>query len=74
MESNIHNILNYIHTEYLKNKKIPNTKEINIIFEKMFTMRYATEKITKNMIKAGKKIIKNYIKFHSKNFEKNIRY
>lgn len=67
---NIHNILNYIHTEYLKNKKIPNTKEINIIFEKMFTMRYATEKITKNMIKAGKKIIKNYIKFHSKNFER----
>jgi DNA helicase II / ATP-dependent DNA helicase PcrA len=66
--TNIHNILNYIHTEYLKDGKVPNTKEINAIFKKMFSMRYATEKITKNMIKAGKKIVKNYVKIHSKDF------
>jgi DNA helicase II / ATP-dependent DNA helicase PcrA len=67
--SNIHNILNYIHTNYLKDGKIPNTKEINKIFKKMFSMRYATDKITENMIKAGKKIVKNYVKIHSKDFE-----
>jgi DNA helicase-2/ATP-dependent DNA helicase PcrA len=66
--TNIHNILNYIHSEYLKDGKVPNAKEIDKIFKKMFTMRYATKKITENMIKAGKKIVKNYVKMHSKDF------
>jgi CRISPR/Cas system-associated exonuclease Cas4 (RecB family) len=34
----------------------------------MFSMRYATKKITENMIKAGKKIVKNYVKIHGKYF------
>jgi len=32
-------------------------------------MRYATDKITENMVKAGKKIVRNYVKLHSKDFE-----
>jgi DNA helicase-2/ATP-dependent DNA helicase PcrA len=66
--TNIHNILNYIHIQYLKDEKIPSGKEIDVIFKKMFRMRYATEKITKNMIKAGKKIVKNYVKIFGKDF------
>jgi len=66
--TNIHNILNYIHTQFLKNGKVPNAREIDEIFRRMFSMRYATKKITENMIKAGKKIVKNYVKLHSKDF------
>jgi DNA helicase-2/ATP-dependent DNA helicase PcrA len=66
--ANIHNILNYIHTQYLREGRIPNSNEIDGIFERMFRMRYATEKITENMIKAGKKIVKNYINAHGSEF------
>ena len=66
--TNIHNILNYIHVRYLKEGEIPNAKEIDAIFRRMFSMRYATKKITENMIKTGKEIVKNYVRVHSKDF------
>ena len=67
--TNIHNILNYIHRQYLIDGRVPSSKEIDGIFSRMFSMRYATDKITENMIKAGKKIVGNYVNLHCKDFE-----
>jgi DNA helicase-2/ATP-dependent DNA helicase PcrA len=66
--TNIHNILNLIHKNYIKEKKIPSEAEIERMFERMFTLRYATEKISEPMKKTGIQIVKNYVKLHKNDF------
>lgn len=67
--TNIHNILNVIHTNYIDEKRIPSDQEIDYFFEQLFKLRYATEKISDNMKKAGKEIVKNYVKLHKDEFK-----
>ena len=65
--TNIHNILNIIHKKY--RTKPPSEQEIDRIFDDIFKMRYATPEISKNMEKAGKGIVKNYVKKHGEFFK-----
>jgi len=65
--TNIHNILNIIHKKY--KTKPPSEQEIDRIFDDIFNMRYATPEISKNMEKAGKGIVKNYVKKHGEFFK-----
>ena len=66
--TNIHNILNVIHNNYIEKKKIPTDRDIEQFFDKLFKLRYATEKIQKNMEKTAKKIVKNYVNLHKDEF------
>lgn len=68
--TNIHNILNKIHKDFIKNKKIPSEDDINIIFNEMFHLRYATDKISANMEKGAKKVVKNYVNVQKDEFNK----
>lgn len=68
--TNIHNILNVIHKKYIKSEEIPSEKEIDSIFEDMFHLRYATPKITENMKKAAKNVVKSYIKVQKEEFRR----
>ncbi|MEO9309605.1 MAG: ATP-dependent DNA helicase [Nitrososphaera sp.] len=68
--TNIHNVLNLIHSRYIREKKLPSDKEIEQTFERMFKLRYATKKISENMKKAGIKLVKNYVKLHSSDFNR----
>ncbi len=68
--NNIHNILNIIHNDYLKTKNIPDDTQIEKLIERVFFLRYATEAIAKNMKKAAKRIVKNYVKMQKKEFRK----
>jgi len=67
--TNVHNILNVIHNNYIEDKKIPDEKDIQKIFEDLFKLRYATEKIEKNMKKGAKRIVKNYVRLHKHEFK-----
>ena len=68
--TNLHNILNVIHSNYIQNKKIPTDKEIEKTFDDMFYMRFAPGMQNENMKKAGSKVIKNYVDVHKKGFER----
>lgn len=68
--TNIHNVLNMIHRRYITEKKIPSNKEIEKIFERMFKLRYATEKISTNMKKSGIKLVRNYVNLHKGDFNR----
>lgn len=65
--TNVHNILNVIHKKYKKSP--PTEEEIDHIFDNMFHMRYATSAIAENMKKAGRRIVKNYVKKHGEKFQ-----
>ena len=66
--TNIHNIMNVIHSDFIRNKKVPTDDEIDGIFDKMFYMRFAPSSQNENMKKAGSKVVKNYVKLHKKDF------
>ena len=67
--NSIHNILNSIHSEYIRNKTIPDDTEIKNIFDKMFYLRFAPEYLKNNMKKSGIKIVKNYLDKYKDRFE-----
>lgn len=66
--TNLHNILNLIHTNYIQNKTIPSNEEIDKTFENMFYMRFAPGSQNDNMKKAGSKVVKNYVDIHKDDF------
>lgn len=74
--TNIHNILNLIHKEYIRSGKIPSEEEIEGIIEGtsenrgMFNLRYSTSPMTKTMMKGAVKVIHNYVKLHSGDFDR----
>lgn len=68
--TNIHNILNAIHNNFIKTQKIPTENEIDQIFKNMFHLRYATPKIKENMEKGAKKVVKNYVNLQKDEFRK----
>lgn len=68
--TNIHNILNVIHKNYMRTDEIPDKSEIDDIFKNMFHLRYATPKITENMQKGAKKVVKNYVDIQRDEFKR----
>jgi len=68
--TNIHNVLNIIHNNYLKTGIIPNKLQIISLVDNIFHLRYATDAISNNMKKSAIKIIKNYVKIQKKEFRK----
>ncbi len=68
--TNIHNIINVIHSKYIRERKIPSEAEVLEITEKMFHLRFAKGEMEENMKRAGLAIVKNYVDFHSKDFTK----
>ena len=68
--TNVHNMLNIIHTLYIRKKTIPTEKEIEIILDRIFKLRYATDKIARGMKKSVLRIVKNYVKIHQNEFNR----
>ena len=68
--TNIHNILNMIHKDYVSQKELPTEKKIDALFERNFKLRYATKIISEGMKKSGKQVVKNYVNLHKKDFNK----
>lgn len=68
--TNIHNILNIIHNEYIRKKKVMSETEIDNLIDRVFFLRYATDTIAENMKIGARRVIKNYIRIHKKDFTK----
>ena len=66
--TNIHNILNLIHSNYIQNQKIPTNKEIEKTFDRMFYLRFAPGSQNEKMKLAGSKVVKNYVDVHKEDF------
>ena len=66
--TNIHNVLNMIHREYIRGGKVPGQDDIRAIFERFFKMRYATEKIAERFREAAIRVVRNYVKVNSSDF------
>ncbi len=68
--TNIHNILNLIHSDYIQQKKVPSDDDIDNAFDRMFYLRFAPGMQNENMKKAGAKVVKNYVDSHKDEFER----
>jgi DNA helicase-2/ATP-dependent DNA helicase PcrA len=68
--TNIHNILNIIHNKYIRKKKVMSDDEIDKLIDDVFFLRYATDAIAENMKIGARRVIKNYIRIHKKDFNK----
>ena len=68
--TNLHNILNLIHSNYIQNKQVPTNKEIENTFDEMFYLRFAPGTQNENMKKAGSSVVKNYVEQHKKDFDR----
>ena len=66
--SNIHNILNLIHSNFIQQKKIPDESDIEKAFDKMFYMRFAPGPQNDKMKVAGEKVVKRYVDLHKDDF------
>ena len=66
--TNIHNILNKIHSDYIRNGRIPTKDEISGMFDRMFYMRFAPGRQSENMRKAGMRVVENYVRTHGSDF------
>ncbi len=62
----IHNILNLIHTRY-KDKSLSNA-ELEQLVNRHFYLRYAPGQMSKNARKAAVKVVQNYVRSHSHEF------
>ena len=68
--TNIHNILNRIHSDFIQSGRIPTDREIDRIFDSMFYLRFAPGAQNENMKEAGMRVVKNYIDLHKNDFER----
>lgn len=68
--TNIHNVLNMIHRDYIRSGKVPVLQDIRTIFERFFKMRYATEKIAERFREAAIRVVQNYVKVNSSDFNR----
>ena len=66
--TNIHNILNLVHSNYIRNKRIPTEEDLGGMFDSMFHLRFASSRQNETMKKAGKKVVSNYILLHKGGF------
>ena len=66
--TNIHNILNLIHSDFIQDGRVPTSVEIDEIFDRMFYMRFAPGSQNENMKKAGSNVVKNYVNLHGSDF------
>jgi len=66
--SNIHNILNLVHSNYIQQKKVPTNSEIDAAFDNMFYMRFAPGPQNDKMKIAGTKVVKRYVDLHKADF------
>ncbi|WMT45425.1 MAG: ATP-dependent DNA helicase [Cuniculiplasma divulgatum] len=68
--TNIHNVLNMIHRQYIREGRVPDEKEIESITQRMFRLRYATREMERNMMESAIKVIQRYVKIHSRDFSR----
>ena len=66
--TNIHNVLNMIHLEFIRSGKVPGDIDIRAIFERFFKMRYATDKIAGRFREAAIKVVQNYVRVNGSDF------
>lgn len=66
--TNIYNILNKIHSDYIRNGRVPTKDEISGIFDEMFYMRFAPGNRSTKMRKAGMRVAENYVRAHGADF------
>ncbi|MDA7960502.1 MAG: ATP-dependent helicase [Nitrosopumilus sp.] len=66
--TNIHNILNLIHTDYIRHGTVPDDSRIGEMFGDMFFLRFAPGPVADNMKKAGIRIVRNYVDVHKSDF------
>lgn len=68
--TNIHNILNLIHADYIQKRKIPDDEEIGKMFDRMFYLRFAPGAQNENMKKAGMRLVKRYVDLQKGDFQR----
>lgn len=68
--TNIHNVMNFIHTDYIQKKKVPDDTDIEKIFDKMFYLRFAPGRQNENMKSAGIKVVKRYVELQKDDFKR----
>jgi len=66
----LHNILNIIYNGYISSKKVPESADVDRLFDAHFYLRYATDTIIDNLKRAGTKVIKNYVELNKQDFSK----
>jgi DNA helicase-2/ATP-dependent DNA helicase PcrA len=66
--TNIHNVLNMIHREFIRSGRVPGDNDIRAIFETFFKMRYATDKIAERFREAAIKVVQNYVRVNGSDF------
>ena len=68
--ANIHNILNRIHDEFIRLRRIPDDSRIRDMFDGMFHMRFASGAQSENMKRAGIRAVGNYVRLCGADFER----
>lgn len=66
--ANIHNILNRIHSDYIRSGRVPAKDDIVRIFDDMFYLRFAPGRQSENMKRAGIRVVGNYVDLHCSDF------
>ena len=66
----LHNILNIIYNAYISSKKVPDSADVDRLFDAHFYLRYATNTIIDNFKRAGTKVITNYVELNKQDFSK----
>ena len=66
--TNIHNILNRIHSEYVQKGSAPTDAEIGGMFDDMFHLRFAPGGMGDEMKKKGARLVRNYVDLHKDDF------
>ena len=69
-DTNIRNILNKIHSDYIRNGRIPTRSEIACMFDEMFYMRFAPGVQSKSLRSAGMRVVGNYVRTHGSDFKR----
>ena len=64
----IHNILNYLHAEFMDGKGVPDERRILGAFESMFHLRFASEAQNEAMKKSGIDMVTRYVRDYGKDF------
>ena len=69
----IHNLINIIHKEYERIKKVPTEKRIEELVNEHFYLRYAATKQSDTLKKSCLKSLQNYIKLGSSHFLRTVK-
>ena len=69
----VHNLINIIHKDYERSKKIPTDKQISDLVEKHFYLRYAATKQAASLKESCIKSLQNYVNLGSKHFLRAVK-